>query len=86
MATDKNGLTVACAVGMGGLFGEGMYLKDQGFFLSNGLSYDHPEDIAVVIQTNPDETDVSLVLAGADGRVCTGFLFVRRGFYAVLQV
>ena len=65
MATDKNGLTVACAVGMGGLFGEGMYLKEQGFFLSNGLAYDHPEDIAVIIQTNPDETDVSLVLAGA---------------------
>ena len=82
MATDKNGLTVACAVGMGGLFGEGMYLKDQGFFLSNGLSYDHPEDIAVVIQTNPDETDVSLVLAGAGQKaVVDGLRFMESAVF-----
>lgn len=65
VATDKNGLTVACAVGMGRLFGDGIYLKDQGFFLSNGLSYEQPTDVFTVIQTNPDETDIRLVMAGA---------------------
>lgn len=63
-ASDKNGLTVVCSIGMGNLFGDGMYLKKQGFFLSNGLNPESQYDIVNIIQTNPDETDVYSFISG----------------------
>ena len=63
LATDQNGLTVVCSVSMGNLFGDGMFLKDQGFFLSNGFSYDQAHEWTGIIQTNPDETDVFFAFA-----------------------
>ncbi len=66
LVTDKDGLTIACSIGMGGLFGDGMYLKEQGFFLANGLSDEYADHVFSVMQTNPDETDVTFVMAGAE--------------------
>lgn len=71
VAVDKNGLTVACTVGTGGLFGSGRLLKEQGFFVSRKMTPQTSLHTLNVIHVNPDETDVIAVMTGANDNALT---------------